>query len=108
MKKELPTMVIFYNLDLSTWNSLSFKKLDILDNFEIVKAINHVYYEYQHLSRKVDIQFQTHYSTLLAMSNYNQIRQSIVSPILAHIDPLIKESKELSGRISAEIKADVK
>ena len=103
MQKELPTTVIFYNLDLSVWEATSSKMLDTIRNKELVRQISSVYYEYQHLSRKVDVQFHMHYSSMLALTGYGTVRQSIVQPIIDHASILTKRSNELLIAIEKEL-----
>jgi hypothetical protein len=103
MVRELPTMTIFYNLQLSTWKSTSITKLDSLKNFAIIKNISRIYYEYEHLSRKVDIQFQLHYGYIRTNPNYEEIRKSIVNPIILHASILAEESKIILEEIDNEL-----
>jgi len=106
MIRELPTIVIFYNLQLSTWNSISITKLEALKNFSLVKEVSRIYYEYEHLSRKVDIQFQMHYGPIRIPNLnliYEDIRNSIIKPILMHANILIEDSKKLIEKIDKEL-----
>jgi len=103
MQGEPPSEVIFYNLSLSTWEATSGRRLEAVENYELVRHISRIYYEFQHLSRKVDVQFHMHYSVLLAMSNYDKIRGSIVGPIIAHASTLEKESESLLAEIDEEL-----
>jgi hypothetical protein len=103
MRGELPSAVIFYNLNLSTWEATSASRLEAVENYELVRHISRIYYEFQHLSRKVDVQFHMHYSALLAMNNYDKIRASIVVPIIAHAATLEKESESLLAEIDEEL-----
>jgi len=103
IKREIPVSVLFYTLDLSTWQATSEKRLDSIENYELLREISHLYYEYQHMARKIDMQFSMHYGVLRAMSAYPEIRSSIVNPILAHIDPLEEKTLQVISEIEREL-----
>jgi len=98
-----PNTLIFYNLDVSAWNSLESKKTELIDNIELLIRLNQLYYEYQHIIRKVDFHLQSSYSTLLAMSNYPKLRDPLVYSIWNHIEPTIKLSNEILHTIDEEL-----
>jgi hypothetical protein len=103
MYDELPGNVIFYNLDLSAWQATSSEQLGTIKNYELVKRISGMYYEFQHLSRKVDIQFEMHYSSCRAFTGYNQLRKEIVDPIVKHAAQLQVQLTTLIPDIKLEI-----
>jgi len=103
MRNELQKNVIFYNLDLSAWLATTSRGLESLRNYDLVRQVSSLYYEFQHLSRKVDVQFQMHYSTLLTSPNYNEIRSSLVGPIVAHAAQLEKTTSEVMLIVKKEL-----
>jgi len=100
---SIPNYVIFYNLQLSTWNSISITKLETLKNYSIIREISRIYYEYEHLNRKVNVQFEMSFSTLRALSNFIDIRNSLVNPIIEHAKILVVDSGKLLEEINKEL-----
>jgi hypothetical protein len=86
MRDELPNGVIFYTLDTSFWEAASGRQIQCLENFELVARLSRLYYEFQHLKRKIDAQFEMHYSAARALSDYRLQREGLVGAILAQID----------------------
>jgi len=103
MQGELKTDVIFYNLDLSAWQATTSKGLESIRNYELVRQISDLYYEFQHMSRKIDVQFQMHYSSLLSYSNFEKIRASLVGPIIAHASQLEGTTSKVIAEIRKEL-----
>ncbi len=87
MEKELLTNVIFYNVDLSQWPLFS-ENIHLLENNELRSDIFTIFFSLQHLSRKVDRQFEMHYSSFRATKNYAHDRDILVNAIVAHIGVL--------------------
>lgn len=86
MKKHFSQgVVIFYNVDLASWPLIS-QKVQLLDDTELQKKIFSVYYKLEHLSRKIDRQFEMHYSAFQAMGNYQKQRAQLIGSIVKHID----------------------
>jgi RNA processing factor Prp31 len=100
-KKELPSHIIFYNLDLGAWTNLS-NTLPILENDDLMRKILYVYYELEHISRKIDRQFDMHYSVSRAMGDYKEQRSELVNATISHIDKLEKEINELIQIIKSD------
>src|SRR3989338_2996398 len=96
IKRELatPNYVIYYNLQLSTWEAVSSKGLTTLD-LSFLKKINHLYYEYELIVRKINIQLDMSFTPLVTMPQFTQLRSLIVGSILQQCDVLIKESYEV-------------
>jgi len=105
MGKELkPNSVIFYNLDMNTWRTISLGEFIGVISEGIINRIFRLYYEYEHFSRKIDVQFNMHYSAMRAMGNIYMIeRERIVNAILVLIPPWEKESEQLIEDIDNEI-----
>ena len=103
MCDELPNGVIFYNLDLSTWQATTGKQLESLRNYELVRRISGMYYEFQHLNRKVDVQFEIHFSSTRTFSRYSDLRREIVGPILVHAAELQPHLVKLISDIKVEV-----
>ncbi len=98
-KKELPSKVIFYNLDLGAWNFVS-QKIGIIKDNILAEDISRIFYQLGHLSRKIDRQYEMHYSAFAAMSNYPVQRQDLVKATIIHIDLLEKDIKEILDRLN--------
>ena len=99
-----PDSIIYYNMDMNTW-----KKATPLEDFELVidrrllRHIYRIYYEFEHLNRKIDTQFSMHYSVVRAMGVYLEERKAIVASILGHAKTLEKESEQLLKDIDVEL-----
>ena len=103
MQQQLPSLTITYNLDLSIWEATSSERLNTITNFDLIRRISRIHYEYQHMNRKIDAQFQLFYSTARALKTYRQLKQFLVDAILLHRDTLEKQSKELVIEIDTEL-----
>lgn len=106
IKNELNSnSIIYYNLDISAWNSLESKKAELIDDLDIQIKIHQLYFEYQHIIRKVDLHLQGSYNIFAIFGDYAQIlRDNLVNSILSHIRPTIKKSKELIEIIENDFK----
>jgi len=99
-----PNFVIYYSMDLNTWRSTSLEEFfEGVTSREILRKIFRIYYEYEHMSRKIDAQFNMHYSVVRATNAYPQERQQIVGAILTHAIQLEKESEQLSKELEVEL-----
>lgn len=105
MKKELRDNVIFYDLDLGAWQAITSKGLESIQNYDLVRRISSVYYEYQHMNRKIDVQFQMHYSPLLTMPRnmYEKVRASLINPTVKHASQLEVSTNEVIEQIKKEL-----
>ncbi|MBC7113350.1 MAG: hypothetical protein H5T34_04955 [Candidatus Methanomethyliales bacterium] len=105
IQKELSSSsVIFYNLDLNTWRATSLEDFETIIDHDVICRIFRLYYEYEHLSRKIDVQFHMHYSPTRALQGYLKEREVIVNAILVHAAVLEKESEQLLNKIDEELK----
>lgn len=105
MQAELqPDTMIYYNLDMNTWRSTSLQEFEGIISHELLRKIFRIYYEYEHMSRKIDTQFNMHYSVVRVTTGYLQERKNIVEAILSHASTLEKESKELIKAMETELK----
>lgn len=99
-----PNSMIYYNLDMNTWRAMSLEEFEGIVSRKLLRHIYRIYYEYEHLSRKIDTQFTMHYSVVRAMDTYIKERERIVGAIQTHVKPLHKESKQLIGEMETEVK----
>ncbi len=95
---ELPEQVVFYNLQTSNWAVTNPATLEVRTEQPLISAMPRLYYEFEHINRKLDIQFQLNYGVLRASSNYHDIRASLVEPTVAHL-------RVLRGQIDAVLKS---
>jgi len=105
IQEELkPDIMITYNLDMNTWRATSLQEFEGIISHELLRKIFRIYYEFEHMSRKIDTQFNMHYSVVRATNVYLQEREKVVDSILSHASILEKEGKELVKEIEAELK----
>jgi len=105
IREELkPDTMITYNLDMNTWRVASLQEFEGIISHELLRKIFRIYYEFEHMSRKIDTQFNMHYSVVRATNIYLQERKKIVDSILSRASTLEKESEELVKEIEAELR----
>lgn len=80
----VPNAVIFYSLRLGTWKSITSQDLDNIDDMQLVEQVSRLYFEFEHLNRKIDEQFQMHYSAIRASTEYGRLRTGVVGAIRVH------------------------
>ncbi|MFH1579764.1 MAG: hypothetical protein ABIE25_06365 [Thermoplasmatota archaeon] len=102
-KAELPRATIYYNLDLGAWPAVS-EKVHLLRNDSLAEGLCRLYYELEHISRKVNLQFEMAFSTFSAIVGYGQIRSDLVMRgIIPHIDAVLREADRLLQAINAKL-----
>lgn len=100
-----PNSMIYYNVDMNTWRATSLEEFEGIVSHKLLRHIYRIYYEYEHMSRKIDTQFTMHYSVVRAMGKtYMKEREHIVGAILTHAKPLHDESKQLIEEMETELK----
>lgn len=108
MQGELrPNSMIYYNMDMNTWRATSLEDFEGIISHEILRQIFRTYYEYEHISRKIDAQFNMHYSvvrTTLTPDEYVTERKEIIGAILVHAERLEKSSGQLTNEIENELR----
>jgi len=106
MKKHFSNgIVIFYNVDLASWSLIS-QKVQLLDDTDLQKKIFSLYYKLEHLSRKIDRQFEMHYSAFQAMGNYQKQRAGLIESIVKHIDVIKEDISEILKELQNHPKAN--
>lgn len=99
-----PTTMIYYNMDMNTWRTVKLEDFEGIINHEILRRIFAIYYEYEHLSRKIDTQFSMHYSVVRAMPTYEEERRQIIGSIRGHIvEKLEGDTQQLVSDMKTEI-----
>jgi hypothetical protein len=99
-----PTTMIYYNMDTNTWRTVKLEDFEGIINHEILRRIFAIYYEYEHLNRKIDTQFSMHYSVVRAMPTYEEERRRIIGSIRQHIvERLNGETQQLVNDIKTEL-----
>lgn len=99
-----PDYMIYYNMDMNTWRATSLQEFEGIISYKLLRQIYTIYYEYEHMSRKIDTQFSMNYSVVRAMKSYRQERERIVGAILTHAKKLYKQSKQLIEEMETELK----
>ena len=99
-----PVVILYYNMDMNTWRGTSLEDFEGIIKHEILRQIFTIYYEYEHLSRKIDAQFSMHYGVVRAMDIYLEERKRIVRAILVHASQLEKATEQLTSGIEGELK----
>lgn len=77
--------------------------LDSIKNKKLVRDLSRIYYEYEHMCRKIDVQLQSAYSAFRTSTNYMQSRQGLVSAIMVHAKSLLKLTTEVLTEIDSEL-----
>jgi hypothetical protein len=104
IQRELqPVTMIYYNLDMNTMRVVSLADFEGIINQELLKRIFRIYYEYEHLNRKIDNQFSMHYSAIRQTAQYNTERGTIIGSILAQITYVKTDTEQLIKDIQTEI-----
>lgn len=98
-----PDTIIYYNLDINTWRATSLQEFEDIISNDLLRDICRIYYEYEHLNRKIDMQFSMHYSAVRVTEIYPAERTRIVASILEHVAKCEKESEELIGKINVQL-----
>jgi len=78
---------------MNTWRATSLQEFEGIISHELLRKIFRIYYEFEHMSRKIDTQFNMHYSVIRATSVYLQERKNIVDSILLHASNLKKKKR---------------
>lgn len=99
----IPQSMIYYNMDVNTWRATSLEEFEGVISHKLLRHLFRIYYEYEHMSRKIDTQFNMHYSVVRAMKTYSQERKVIVGAILTHASTLEKESEQLPKEMDTEL-----
>lgn len=104
IQKELrPNSLIYYNMDMNTWRASSLEEFEGIISHGLLRRIFRLYYEYELMSRKIDVQLNMHYSVVRATKGYPEERARIVNAILVHAAPWEKESESLTKDIESEL-----
>ena len=91
--------VIYYNLQLSSWKTVSVDKLsDDIDTI-LIRKISRIYYEFEHFSRKIDTQFEMYYGTIRSLTGYVELRKMLIKSIHLHLVRLLPECRMLTTEI---------
>lgn len=99
----LPNTMIFFNLDMNVWRATSIEEFEGTISHSLRREIFSIYYEYEHLSRKVDTQFNMHYNAARTIQNYGEERRRIVQAINEHARTLTLQSQTSVTNIELEI-----
>lgn len=97
-------MTIFYNLDMNTWRTTFLSEFVGVISKGIMDRLFRLYYEYEHLSRQIDMQLHMRYNADNKSLEYKLEKKALVNAIQAHLPPWKKESRKLSKDIDDEIK----
>lgn len=97
------SLMIYYNMDMNTWRKTSLQEFEGTISPDLLHKIFAIYYEYEHLSRKIDTQFNMNYSVVRAMPSYMTERGTIIRAIVDHASELEKESEQLVKEIDNEL-----
>lgn len=100
---ELKTQVIYYNLDMTLWSGLS-SGLNIIGDNDIEKEIADIYYEFGHLARKIDAQFQTTFFNVRGLyGNLINRNDLVFIGIIPHLEQMIPRSEKLLALINNKL-----
>ena len=98
---ELPERVVFYNLSTSAWTSTTNKMLETIDDFELIQTIATLYGEYEQIKHQIDAQFTMHYSVLVAMDDYYEIREDLIRPTTEFAKTLVTKSTDVLSKVES-------
>jgi hypothetical protein len=95
--------VVFGNVSLSSWDIVSPRVWEYLDNYELLQQIAHVFTEYQWIQRDLNTQFSMHHSVLLALENYQDLRETLVKSTISQAQDVIQETDKVLIALEAEL-----
>lgn len=101
-----PNVVIFYSLRLGTWKGITSTDLDSFDDLSLVEEISRLYFEFEHLVRKIDAQLQMTYSAVRASTDYPRLKAGIVSAIRTHASTIIPFCDRVLSMLDARLGAE--
>ncbi len=94
IEKKVRNRVILGHLDLSEWKAISLKSTNLIDNYTLQKALDRVYYEYEHLQRKINKHFDFYFSTAQTLSNFKDDFAKLNNSIYDQINSFLLELSE--------------
>lgn len=94
--------IVFYNVDTLLLDATASAKYDLIDNASVNRQVDRVRYELQHLHRKVDVQFESAYSSFITTQWYGQLREQLIRAIRNHIPEILAEIDECLERLEEE------
>jgi putative flippase GtrA len=100
--KFASNFVVLEYLNIGSWPLFS-QKINILNNFELQRKIIRTYYNLEQLSRKIDRQFEMHFSTFRAMQSYPQDKEHLKMSIMGQIGMVNTEIEEILKEIPKQI-----
>lgn len=96
----------FFNVDLSLFEATASLKYEVLDDFELCQAIDHLRFELSHLARKIDKLFDLEFDSQsrIAISSalgsmYNEFRPPLIESIGVHLDEISECIEKLKPRL---------
>jgi len=95
--------VVFGNVSLSSWDVVSPRVWEYLDNYELLQQIAHLFTEYQWIQRDLNTQFSMHHSVLLALENYQDLRETLVKSTISQAHDVIQETEKVLAALEAEL-----
>lgn len=112
MATELKTMAIFYNVDLSVFESLPSTEILCATNLAASEKLAHLRYELTHLHRKIELQLTIEFDGTLRsqiikivpggqnVMRYDIMRSQLVGAIDQHLPSIINACEDALGEIS--------
>ncbi|MFW9924537.1 MAG: hypothetical protein ACFFDW_14735 [Candidatus Thorarchaeota archaeon] len=89
-----------YNLKISTWKAFTIRELTLIQKCSYYKDIFHVYFEIEHMIRKIDRLFE--FLTVNALGA-SRIQKSLAESILKLLPSVLKACEELKKKIENDI-----
>jgi hypothetical protein len=119
MATELKTMAIFYNVDLSVFESLPSTEILQSGSLPLSEKLAHLRYELTHLHRKIELQLTIEFDGALRrmivttvpqgnnVTEYDRMRTQLIESIQKHLPSTIKACDDALneiGRIQGEVR----
>ena len=69
----------------------------------LLSKLSKLYYEFGHMERKIDRQFEMHYSAFSATAEYSEERRKLITAIIMHCRQELEPTKEMIELLETEI-----
>lgn len=101
-----PNAVMFYGLDVSLFEALSTRAVELLDDLPLLERLTNFHYQLGHLGRKLDLQLQAPMSRASAYRSWPVFAGQLATSIRHHATTLHRDAgqilEELNSRLPTE------
>ena len=94
-------MIIYYTLDTDIWPSISREAIEAMSSSEVISKISSLYYEYEHLKRKIDAQFRMFQDHVVSQESARV--KAVKQGILDHMPTVIPLTDDVLELLRIEV-----